>query len=55
MAAIEKEVIEKEQALANLEVVPTLSPEEIEKLKKHERDVLELKLSLNLDNRMSII
>jgi len=42
MATIEKQVIEKEQALANLEAVPTLSREEVDKLKEHERDILEL-------------
>ena len=42
MVTIEKQVIEKEQALANLESIPTLSPEEVEKLQEHEHDVLEL-------------
>ena len=55
MATMKKQVTEKEQALAKLKVVPTLSPEEVEKLKEHERDVLELQLSLNLDNWMSIV
>ena len=55
VATIEKQVIEKKQALANLKVVPTLSPKEVEKLKEHECDVLELQLSLNPDNWMSIV
>ena len=55
MATMKKQVIEKEQALANLEVVPTLSPEEVEKLKEHERDILELQFSLNPHNWMSIV
>ena len=55
MATMQEQVTEKEQALANLEVVPTLSPEEVEKLKEHERDVLELQLPLNPDNWMSIV
>ena len=42
MATMKKQVIEKEQALANLEAIPTLSLEEVEKLKEHEHDVLEL-------------
>jgi len=49
------QVIKKKQALANLEPVPTLSQEVAEKLKEHERDVLELQLSLNPDNWMSTI
>jgi len=52
---MKKQVTKKEQALANLEVVPTLSPAEVEKLNEHECDVLELQLSLNPDNRMSIV
>ena len=55
MATIEKQVIEKEQALANLEAVPTLSLEEVKKLKEHKCDVLELQLSLNPDNWMRIV
>jgi len=55
MATMQEQVTEKEQALANLEPVPTLSPEEVEKLKEHERDVLELQLSLNPDNWMGIV
>ena len=54
IATIKKQVIEKEQALANLKAVPTLSLEEVEQLKEHERDVLELQLSLNPNNWMSI-
>jgi len=50
MATIEKQVIEKEQALANLEAIPTLSLKQVEKLKEHGRDVLELQLSVNPDN-----
>jgi len=42
MAAMKKTVTQKDHAVANLEAIPTLSPEEVEKLKKHERDVLEL-------------
>jgi len=45
----------KEQALTNLKAVPTLSPEEAEKLKEHERYVLKLQLSLNPNNWMSIV
>ena len=37
MATIQEQVTEKEQTLANLEAVPTLSPEEVEKLKEYER------------------
>ena len=55
MATMKEQVIEKEQALANLEAVPTLSLEEAEKLKEHERDALELHLSLNPHNWMSIV
>jgi len=55
MATIQEQVTEKEQTLANLEAVPILSPEEAEKLKEHERDVLELQLSLNPNNWMSIV
>jgi len=55
MATMKKQFTKKEQALASLEAVPTLSHEEVEKLKEHERDVLELQLSLNLDNWMSIV
>ena len=55
MDTMREQVTEKDQALANLEAVPTLSPEKIEKLKEHERDVLELQLSLNPDNWMSIV
>jgi len=55
MAIIKKQVTKKEQALANLEIVPTLSPKEIEKLKDHDRVVLELQLSLNPHNWMSIV
>jgi len=55
MATIKEQVTEKEQALANLEAVSTLSPEEVEKLKEHEHDVLELQLSLNPNNWMSIV
>jgi len=55
MATIEKQVIEQEQALANLEAVPTFSSKEVEKLKVHEHDVPELQLSLNHDNWMSIV
>jgi len=55
IATMKEQVTEKEQALANLEAVPTLSPEEVKKLKEHERDVLELQLSLNPDNWMSIV
>ena len=47
--------IEKEQALTNIEAVPTLSPEEVKKLKEHEGDVLELQISLNPNNWMSIV
>ena len=50
LTTIEQQVIEKKQALANLEAVPTLSQEEAEKLKEHERNVLELQLSLNPHN-----
>jgi len=50
MATMKQQVTEKEQALANLEAIPTLSPEEVKKLKEHECDVLELQLSLNPDN-----
>jgi len=39
MATMKKQVIKKEQALANLEAARTLSTEEVEKLKEHERDV----------------
>ena len=49
VAIIEQQVIEKKQALANLEAIPTLSQDEVGKLKEHERDVLELQLSLNPD------
>jgi len=55
MATMKEQVTEKEQALANLEAVPTLSSEEAEKLKEHERNALELHLSLNPDNWMSIV
>ena len=55
MATMKEQVTEKDQALTNLEVVPTLSPEEVEKLKEHERDVLKLQLSLDPDNWMSIV
>jgi len=55
MATMKEQVTQKEQALANLKAVPTLSPEEVEKLKEHERDVLELQLSLNPNNWMSIV
>jgi len=55
MATMKKQFTEKEQALAKLEVVSTLSPKEVEKLKEHERDVLELQLSLNPDNWISIV
>jgi len=34
MATMKKQVTEKEQALANLEVVPTLSPKEVEKVER---------------------
>jgi len=44
-----QQVIEKKQALANPEALPTWSQEEAEKLKEHERDVLELQLLLNPD------
>ena len=50
MATMKKQVTEKEQAVANLEAVPTLSRKEVEKLKEHKRNVLELQLSLNPDN-----
>jgi len=50
VATIEQQVIEKKQALANLEATPTLSQDEAKKLKEHECDVLELQLSLNPDN-----
>ena len=40
MTTMKKQVIEKEQVVANLEAVPTLSPEEVEKLKEYERVVL---------------
>ena len=50
MATSEKQVIKKEQALANVEAIPTLSPKEVEKLKEREVDVLELQLSLSPDN-----
>jgi len=50
MATTKEQVTEKEQGLANLEAVPTSSPKEVKKLKEHERDVLELQLSLNPDN-----
>jgi len=50
VTAAEKQVIEKNQARDNLEVIPTLSQEEAEKLKEHERNVLELQLSLNPHN-----
>ena len=55
VATIEQQVIEKKQALANLKAIPTLSQDEAEKLKEHERDVLELQLSLNPDNWMHTI
>ena len=55
MAIMKKQVTEKEQALSNFEVVPTLSLEEVEKFKEHERDVLKLQLSLSPDNWMSIV
>ena len=42
MTTFEKQAIKKKQALANLEVVLTLSQEEAKKLKEYERDVLEL-------------
>jgi len=50
MATSEKQVIKKEQALANVEAIPTLSPKEVEKLKEREVDVLKLQLSLSPDN-----
>ena len=42
VATVEEQVIEKKQALTNLEIVPTSSQEEAEKLKEHECNVLEL-------------
>ena len=50
VATAEKQVIEKKQALANLEAIHTLSQEEAEKLTEHECDVLKLQPSLNSDN-----
>jgi len=50
MATMKKQVTKKEQVVANLEAVPTLSPKEVKKLKEHECDVLELQLLLNSDN-----
>jgi len=50
VTTVKKQVIERKQSLANLEAIPTSSQEEAEKLKEHERDVLELQLTLNSDN-----
>jgi len=40
MATMKKQVTKKEEALANIEAIHTLSSEEVEKLKEHECDVL---------------
>jgi len=42
VTTIKQQVIKKKQAFANLEAIPTLSQDEAEKLKGHERNVLEL-------------
>lgn len=52
---LKKQVDEKMQPLVDLEVTPSLSPEEVNKLKEHERDVLKLQSSLNLNNWMNSI
>ena len=39
----------KSKALANLEVVPTLSPDDVMELERHEEVLLDMQSSLNPD------
>jgi len=49
VVATKKEVDENSKVLTDLEVVPTLSPKELEELERHEQVILEMQSSLKLD------
>ena len=49
LTTVEQEVDEKLNVLADLEVVPTLSPDHVIDLTRHEQAMLEIQSSLNLD------
>jgi len=44
----------KSKALANLEAVPTLSPDGVMELERHEQVMLEMQSSLNPDTWMNV-
>ena len=49
LQAAGSEVDVKSKALANLEAVPTLSPDDVMELERHEQAMLDIPSSLNLD------
>ena len=47
--AAESEVDVKSKTLSDLEVVPTLSPDDVMELERHEQAMLDIQSSLNLE------
>jgi len=54
LEATEQEVNVKSKALADLEMIPTLSSEDAKELERHEQNMLALQSSLNPDTWMDI-